>query len=114
MDGITDLMDMSLSKLQEMVKDREAWHTAVHGVAKSRTQLSDSTELTSNACLLSVFLVSLARGLSITLIFSKNGILILLIFLYFYHSLSLTSILFFIIFLILFILGLIWSSFSIF
>ena len=41
MDGITDLMDMSLSKLQETVKDREAWHAAVHAVAKSRTPLSD-------------------------------------------------------------------------
>ena len=43
MDGIIDAVDMSLSKLQEMVKDRKAWCDAVHGVAKSRTQLSDGT-----------------------------------------------------------------------
>ena len=49
MDGMTDSMDMSLSKLQEIVKNREAWRAAVHGVTKSQTQLSDSSTKTKTS-----------------------------------------------------------------
>ena len=47
LDGTTDSMDVGLSKLQEIMKDREAWHATVHGVTKNRTRLSDSTTTTN-------------------------------------------------------------------
>ena len=45
LDGITDLMNMSLSKLRELVMDKKVWHAAVHGVSKTQTQLNDQNEL---------------------------------------------------------------------
>ena len=59
LDGITDSMDMSLSKLQELVMDREAWCVAVHGVAKSRTSVSDWTELNLLTLLPYIYFLSL-------------------------------------------------------
>ena len=50
LNGITDLMDMSLSELREMVMDREVWRAAIHGVAKSQTRLSNLTELITAYC----------------------------------------------------------------
>ena len=68
LDGIIDLMDVSVSELRELVMDREAWRAVTHGVAKSRTRLSDWTEVTNDAqhlsvCLLATFISSLGKSL---------------------------------------------------
>ena len=71
LDGVTDLMDMSLVELRELVMDREAWHAVVHGVTKSQTQLSDQTELTEKIpflvehLLCTLFVLILFLGLEI-------------------------------------------------
>ena len=61
LDGITDLMDMGLGGIRELVMDREAWCAAIHGVTKSQTQLSDSTDTKDMAPVMKVYIGSLAK-----------------------------------------------------
>ena len=65
LDGITDLMNLSLSKVWELAKDREAWHPAVHGVTECQTQLSDWTELNIRLCICTTTSLSILLSMNI-------------------------------------------------